>query len=104
MVSAPLATKPPAPVPLLPRAIPARDAPHRRATLATVENHLTLGATWTLANKSELTVSYMHAFENKVTGVSTGQGAGPAGAGVIGHPVDLKMHQNAIGVAYGWKM
>ena len=71
---------------------------------ATVENHLTLGATWTLANKSELTVSYMHAFENKVTGVSTGQGAGPAGAGVIGHPVDLKMHQNAIGVAYGWKM
>lgn len=69
---------------------------------ATVESHLTLGATWTLANKSELTVSYMHAFSNKITGVSNGDGG--AGAGVIGHPVDLKMHQNAIGIAYGWKM
>lgn len=71
---------------------------------ATVENHLTLGATWTLADKSELTVSYMHAFEKTVSGVSNGQGAGPAGAGVIGHPVDLKMKQNAIGFAYGWKL
>jgi long-chain fatty acid transport protein len=70
---------------------------------ATVEDHLTLGATWTLADKSELSLSYMHAFENKVTGISTGQGAGPAGAGVIGHPVDLKMHQDAIGIAYGMK-
>ena len=35
-----------------------------------VEQHLTLGTTWTLANKSELTVSYMHAFSNSVTGPS----------------------------------
>ncbi len=77
---------------------------------ATVDTHLTFGATWTLANKSELTLSYMHAFENKVTGVSNGDGgcnnlgAGCTGGGIIGHPVDLKMHQDAIGIAYGWKM
>lgn len=76
---------------------------------ATVEDHLTLGATWMLADKSELTLSYMHAFEKKVTGISTADGkcgnvgAGCTGNGTIGHPVDLKMHQNAIGIAYGMK-
>ena len=76
---------------------------------ATVEDHLTLGATWALADKSELTLSYMHAFEKKVTGVFTGNGGcvvafGCAGAvAVNGHPVDLKMHQNALGIAYGMK-
>jgi long-chain fatty acid transport protein len=71
---------------------------------ATVENHLTLGATWTLGDKSELTASYMHAFENKITGISNGTGCGAgAGCATIGHPVDLKMHQNAIGIAYGMK-
>ncbi len=59
---------------------------------ATVENHLTLGSTWTLADKSELTVGYMHAFSKSVTG--TGNGAG----------VNIKMNQNSIGIAYGWKM
>lgn len=71
---------------------------------ATVENHLTLGATWTLADKSELTASYMHAFENKITGMSNGTGCGAgAGCATTGHPVDLKMHQNALGIAYGRK-
>lgn len=71
---------------------------------ATVENHLTLGATWALAGKSELTVSYMQAFEKKVTGMSNGTGCGfGAGCATTGHPVDLKMDQKALGVAYGMK-
>jgi long-chain fatty acid transport protein len=71
---------------------------------ATVEDHLTLGATWTLADKSELSLSYMHAFENKVTGNINGNGcAFAAGCATTGHPVDLKMHQNALGIAYGMK-
>lgn len=57
-----------------------------------VEQHLTLGATWMLANKSELTVSYMHAFEKSVTGPSALAGT-----------ETLKMHQDAIGIAYGMK-
>jgi long-chain fatty acid transport protein len=78
---------------------------------ATVENHLTLGATWTLADKSELTVSYMHAFSNTISGLANGNGgcAAPVPGcapqpSVPGHPVDLKMHQNAVGIAYGMKM
>jgi long-chain fatty acid transport protein len=77
---------------------------------ATVEDHLTLGATWALADKSELTFSYVHAFEKKVTGISNGNGgcAAPvpgcaAQPSVVGHPVDLKMYQNSLGIAYGMK-
>jgi long-chain fatty acid transport protein len=69
---------------------------------ATVEDHLTLGATWALADKSELTLAYVRAFEKKITGVSTGNG-GAAAPAVIGHPVDLKMYQNSLGIAYGMK-
>jgi long-chain fatty acid transport protein len=67
---------------------------------ATVEQHLTLGATWTLANKSELTVAYMHAFDKTRKGTS-------GGAGTVANPgydIDLKMYQNSLGIAYGWKM
>lgn len=70
---------------------------------ATVEQHLTLGATWTLANKSELSVSYMHAFSKAVNG-NGGDGRTGAINTTPGWPVNLKMHQNAIGVAYGWKL
>jgi long-chain fatty acid transport protein len=31
-----------------------------------VQDHLTLGATWVLPNKSELSFAYMHAFEKKI--------------------------------------
>lgn len=64
-----------------------------------VENHLTLGATWTLANKDEVSVSYMHAFSNKVKG-SGSIPALPFGGG----NADLKMYQDSLGIAYGWKM
>lgn len=70
---------------------------------ATVEQHLTLGATWTLANKAELSVSYMHAFEKKITGVTNGDGMA-AGNLIAGWPTDLKMSQDSLGIAYGWKM
>lgn len=63
-----------------------------------VEHHLTLGATWTLANKSELTFGYMHAFEKSVNGVNSI----PAPFG--GGNANLRMHEDAIGIAYGWKL
>lgn len=62
-----------------------------------VEKHLTLGATWTLQNKSELTVFYMHAFSNSVTGPSASALLG------VGGTETLKMYQNSIGIGYGWK-
>jgi long-chain fatty acid transport protein len=63
-----------------------------------VENHLTLGATWTFDRNKELSVAYMHAFEKKVNG----SGSIPAAFG--GGEANLKMYQDALGVAFGWKM
>lgn len=63
-----------------------------------VQNHLTLGATWNLSKENELTVGYMHAFNNKVNGsgsIAPSMGSGEA---------NIKMYENSIGVAYSWKM
>jgi long-chain fatty acid transport protein len=78
--------------------IPAAETLFNMLAPATVEDHLTLGATWTLDNGSELTFSYMHAFEKKVKG----SGSIPAAFG--GGEADLEMYQDSIGVAYNWKM
>lgn len=65
---------------------------------ATVEDHLTLGATWAMADNSELTVAYMHAFENTVKG----SGSIPLGGGFPGGEADISMSQDSIGIAYGY--
>ncbi len=60
-----------------------------------VEDHLTLGATWTLDNGQEVTFSYMHAFENTVKG----NNSIPAWMG--GGEADISMYQDSFGVAWG---
>ena len=64
---------------------------------AVVEKHLTLGATWMLASKDEVTVSYMHAFSNAVTGPSVTSLLG------VGGTETLTMSQNSLGIAYSKK-
>lgn len=66
---------------------------------ATVKDHLTLGATWTLQNGAELSGYFMHAFSNSISGL-TPQLDGGAGTTTS----TIKMDQNALGVAYGWKL
>jgi long-chain fatty acid transport protein len=63
-----------------------------------MENHLTLGATWAVSPSSELTVAYMHAFSKKVKGSGSFPLAPPGTA-----EVNLKMHQDSLGIAYGLK-
>lgn len=63
-----------------------------------VQDHVTLGATWTLPNKAELSFAYMHAFEENVNG----NNAIPAGFG--GGEANLKMYQDSLGIAYGWQL
>lgn len=60
-----------------------------------IENHLTLGATWQLGDGKELSVAYMHGFEKTVSG-----GLPPM---LGGGTADLRMHQNSLGVAFGWR-
>ncbi len=62
-----------------------------------VEDHWTLGATWTLANKSELSFAFMYAPTVELDGVNS---IPPAFGG---GDINLKMKQYTFGVAYGWK-
>lgn len=61
-----------------------------------VQDHLTLGATWKLPNKGELTVAYMHAFSKTVNG----SGSIPTGFG--GGNANLTMFEDSLGISYGW--
>lgn len=63
---------------------------------ATIQHHLTLGATWLLPNKAQLSVSYIHAFDNTIHGTNSI----PANFG--GGNANLSMYQNSVGVAYGF--
>ena len=65
---------------------------------AVIKDHATLGFTYTLATGGELTVAYMHAFKNSVTGVD------PLPFDATGGPDTIRMQQDSIGIAYGMKM
>ena len=68
-----------------------------------IQDHLTLGATWNLSKQNEVTVAYMHAFENSVNGSgSIPPGNPPAGFG--GGEANIHMHEDSLGVAYSWKL
>jgi len=81
--------------------IQARDVTFNILAPGVIEEHVTLGFTYAFASGNELTMSYVHAFENSVTGASllpAFMGAAPAGSETI------KMHQDSLGIAYSWKM
>ncbi len=78
--------------------IQSRDVTFNILAPGVVKDHVTLGFTYTLASGNELTMSYMHAFENDVTGQPNPLYF-PAGG-----TEKIKMYQNSIGIAYSWKM
>ena len=61
-----------------------------------VQNHLSLGGTWKLADKSEISVAYVHAFKQTVNG----SGSIPTAFG--GGNANLTMTEDSIGISYGW--
>jgi len=63
---------------------------------AVIEDHATIGMTYVLPHGSEISMFYMHAFEEKVKGSNSI----PQAFG--GGEADIKMHQDAWGIAYGW--
>jgi long-chain fatty acid transport protein len=84
--------------------IPSSEALFNILAPGTVESHYTIGATWTLASKSELTFAFMYAPEVEVKGT----GAIPTGA-LFGNPAlpngnaDIRLKEMSLGIAYGWK-
>ena len=61
-----------------------------------VTDNVTLGATWKLADKSEISVFYMHAFSNTVSGVNDIPGAYGGGN------VSNSLSEDSLGISYGW--
>lgn len=63
-----------------------------------VKDHLTLGFTYNLSKDSELTMAYMHAFRNSVTGPSL------FNSWLGGNATEtLRMYENSLGIAYSKK-
>lgn len=66
---------------------------------AVIEDHVTLGFTYTLASGNEVTMAYMHALKNDVSGQGfAADGVTPTGTNTI------QMYQNSLGIQYSWKM
>jgi len=59
----------------------------------------TAGFTYAFDAKSELTMAYMHAMNNSVTGSSFFNNFGPG----VGGTEKISMYQNSLGIAYAWK-
>lgn len=69
-----------------------------------VQDHATLGVTWTFENGSELSLSYMHAFEQEVEGRHSIFPGPPAMGGMMGGEADLQMYQDSLGIGYSWAL
>lgn len=59
-----------------------------------IKDHLTMGSTYTTSTGGEVTVAYTHGFENSVSGKDL----------LTGAPETIRMHQDIVGISYGWKM
>lgn len=62
-----------------------------------VQNHLTLGFTWTLAGGSELTGMYFHAFNNSVSGPASNPYF------PVGGTETISLSEDGLGIAWGMK-
>jgi long-chain fatty acid transport protein len=77
--------------------IQARDVTFNILAPGVVRDHVTAGFTYTLQGGSEITVAYMHAFEDSVSGPATNPYFN------VGGTETLTMSENSLGVAWGWK-
>ena len=78
--------------------IQSRDVTFNMIAPGVVKDHVTLGFTYNVSKDSELTMAYMHAYKNSVSGPSL------FNSWVGGTAVDkIEMSQDSLGIAYGMK-
>jgi long-chain fatty acid transport protein len=69
----------------------------------TIQDHLTLGATWLTAGGGELSLAYTHGFRQEVKGSgSIPPGFPPGGFG--GGEANIHLEENILAIAYAWKL
>ena len=66
---------------------------------ATVQDHLTFGASYRPTRNVEWSVNYMHAFRKTIRGATA---FGPTGAAVVGQNAAISMVQNSLGASFGY--
>ena len=77
--------------------IEARDVTFNILAPGVVQDHLTLGFTYTLQGGSEITLAYMHAFEKSVSGPATNPYFN------VGGTETITLSEDSLGIAWGWK-
>jgi len=66
---------------------------------AVVQDHLTLGMTYAVTPTSELSLSYLHAYEKSQSGPTNSY----FGGGVVGGTETIKLYEDSLGIAYSVK-
>ncbi|MBC7752463.1 MAG: outer membrane protein transport protein [Candidatus Saccharibacteria bacterium] len=69
---------------------------------ATIEKHLTLGASWAINAKDDISASYTHAFDQKVNGANSIPVGFPH-SGFGGGNANIQLQENSYGVAWNHK-
>ena len=77
--------------------ITSRDITFNILAPGVIEEHVTLGFTYSLSKTTELTMAYMHAFENSISGPATNPYFN------VGGTETLTMSEDSLGIAFGWK-
>jgi long-chain fatty acid transport protein len=77
--------------------IQARDVTFNILAPGVVQDHLTLGFTYGVSKSSEITMAYMHAFENSVTGPANNPYFN------VGGTETITLSEDSLGIAWGWK-
>ena len=77
--------------------ITARDVTFNILAPGVIEEHVTLGFTYNIGKTTELTMAYMHAFENSVSGPANNPNF------PVGGTETLTMSEDSLGIALGWK-
>ena len=80
--------------------IQGRDVTFNIIAPGVIKDHLTLGFTYALSADSELTMAYMHGFENSVEAPSLFTNW----LGAAGGTEKIKMYQDSIGISYSMKL
>lgn len=77
--------------------IQSRDVTFNIIAPGVITDHVTLGFTYGLSDKSEITMSYMHGYQNEVSGAPNTVYFN------VGGTDKIKMYQDSLGISYGKK-
>jgi long-chain fatty acid transport protein len=83
--------------------IKSRDVSFNILAPGVITTHYTLGGTYALSDKTEVTAAYMYAPKSSVSGASMFNSPTLMPPGGMGGNETISMSQQSLGVQFGWK-